>query len=108
MAVSKAIQDDVRHRLERFVPVTMRSMFGGVGIYSEGIIFALILSDGRLQFKVDETNRSDYEGAGMPRFENMPYYQVPDEVLDDPETLRLWIERAFDVARRSKKGKKKR
>ena len=40
--------------------MTSKSMFGGHGIYKNGIIVAFIAHD-ELYFKVDESNKSQYE-----------------------------------------------
>ena len=83
-------------------------MFGGVGIYSGDLFFALI-DDDTVYFKVDDTNRPDFEARGMVPFrpagpdgEVMQYYAVPEDLLEDPEALRPWIDRALQVARRKK------
>src|SRR5687768_14532803 len=83
-------------------------MFGGVGIYSGEIFFALIADD-TVYFKVDESTRADFEARGMGPFRpfgdeggTMKYYQLPEEVLEDPEALRPWAEKAVAVARQNK------
>jgi DNA transformation protein len=38
--------------------------------------------------------------------ETMHYYQVPDDLLDDPDELRVWAGKAIEVARRAKRGAK--
>jgi DNA transformation protein len=85
-----------------------RAMFGGVGIYSGEIFFALIAND-TVYFKVDESTRADFEERGMEPFRpfgddggTMKYYQLPEEILEDADALRLWVEKAVAVARRSK------
>lgn len=91
-----------------FAEITSRRMFGGVGLYADGLFFALI-ADNVLYFKVDDTNRSDFEGAGMAPFEPfgdgkvMQYYQVPAEVIEDLAVLQPWMEKAVAIARRKKK-----
>ena len=89
--------------------MTARRMFGGVGIYSEQAFFALIADD-TLYFKVDGTTRPEFEARGMEPFRpygkdgaEMQYFQVPEEVLEDLESLRSWAERAIAVARRKKR-----
>ena len=67
MAVSPGYCAFVLDQLEQIFPMTAKSMFGGVGLYAAGTFFALIADD-RLYFKVDETNRPDFEGAGMGPF----------------------------------------
>ncbi len=83
-------------------------MFGGVGIYAGELFFALIADD-TLYFKVDESNRADFEARRMGPFqpygdsgETMGYYQVPAELLEDPEALRPWAEKAIAVAGRKR------
>ncbi|MEO8681927.1 MAG: TfoX/Sxy family protein, partial [Vicinamibacterales bacterium] len=85
-----------------------RSMFGGVGIYSGDVFFALIARD-VLHFKVDDTNRAEYEAAGSKPFKpyadramTMPYYPVPVEVLEDAGTLVEWAKRSIAVAKKAK------
>ncbi|MCA9994945.1 MAG: TfoX/Sxy family protein [Anaerolineales bacterium] len=107
MALDEMYRNEVMGQLELVLPdVHDRKMFGGLGIYSETWFFALITSGNVLHFKVDDSSRAEYEARGMPRFEHMSYYRVPDEVLGDLEQLRGWAETAVSVAKRSrKKGK---
>ena len=83
-------------------------MFGGVGIYAAELFFAL-LDDDTLYFKVDDGTRPQFEDRGMAPFrpygedgEVMGYYEVPADVLEDPEMLGAWVETAVAVARRAK------
>jgi len=32
----------------------------------------------------------------------MQYYQVPEDLLEDPDALRPWVERAVEIARQKK------
>lgn len=109
MTVSQSFKTFVLDQLGRGVQrIRGRSMFGGVGIYAGDAFFALIADD-TLYFKVDESNRPDFEARAMGPFrpygeegEVMQYYQVPDDLLEDPESLRQWAEKAIRVARRAK------
>lgn len=94
-------------------PVAARAMFGGVGLYVGGLFCALI-ADGRLFFKVDATNRADFERAGMDAFQPFPdrpgtmsYYELPERVLVDDSRLRAWLDKSLDVARRAATKKQK-
>lgn len=89
--------------------ITHRAMFGGVGIYADGLFFAII-ADETLYFKVDDTNRPDFEARGMGPFlpygdpaRPMQYYQVPADLLEAPEELEPWVDRAVEVARSRKR-----
>jgi DNA transformation protein len=84
-----------------------RAMFGGWGIFNEGRMFALIAGN-TLYFKVDDSNRADYEAAGSERFAPMPYYEVPADVLEDESALRGWLDAALKVAHSQPPPKKRR
>lgn len=107
MPTTPEYRDYILDQLNAIHPVNDRKMFGGVGIFIDVGMFALITSDDVFHFKIDDTNRSDYENAGMPQFARMPYYQVPAEVLESQEELRVWMEKAMEVAREAAKKKKK-
>ena len=108
MAVSSSFQTLVLDQLSRAVPgIRARRMFGGVGIYSRDQFFALIADD-TLYFKVDASTRAEFEARGMGPFRpfgeshgTMQYYQLPEDVLEDPDVLRLWAEKALDIARKT-------
>ena len=110
MPSSKSYRDFVVEQLGRVVPqVRARSMFGGFGIYSGELFFALIANN-VLYFKVDDVNRGDYEARGMGPFrpygddrDTMQYYEVPADLLEDAEQLGAWAEKAIGAARRKKK-----
>jgi DNA transformation protein and related proteins len=111
MPVSPNYREGIEDRLGAVVPaLKLKSMFGGVGVYSGASFFAL-LDDDRLYFKVDATNRGDFEAAGLGPFRPFPdkpdyvmqYYEVPASVLDDAAILREWAAKAIAVAASKKK-----
>ncbi len=109
MPSTKAFRDRMLGRLLPVGPVEARSMFGGFGLYLDGLMFALIAFD-RLYFKADDGNRQEFIDAGTKAFsyqgKNRPielsYYELPDAVLDDPHVLTGWAGRAQEAARRAK------
>ena len=110
MAVSGTFRTFVLEQLGRTVQgIRGRAMFGGVGIYAGDLFFALI-DDDTLYFKADDTNRAEFEARQMGPFqpygeggETMQYYQVPEDLLEDPELLGDWAERAIGVARKARR-----
>ncbi len=110
MGVSPSFRAFILDQLARTTSgVRARNMFGGVGIYAGSLFFALLAED-TLYFKVDETTRDGFERRGMGPFrpygpggEVMQYYEVPEDVLEDPETLQPWVEAAIAVATRAKR-----
>ena len=71
MASSAEFRDHVLDLLAPLGPVTARRMFGGFGIYLDGVMFALIADD-ILYLKVDDRTRPDYEAAGSAPFRPRP------------------------------------
>jgi len=112
MAVSAGYQTFVLDQLRRVFPgVRAKRMFGGVGLYADELFFALI-DDDALYLKVDAETRPDFERRGLRPFQPfgegsapMQYYQLPEDLLEDPEALRPWAEGAVAVARRAKRNK---
>ncbi|UCD94737.1 MAG: TfoX/Sxy family protein [Candidatus Zixiibacteriota bacterium] len=107
MAVSDEFKDFILDRLEGIGQITARRMFGGLGLYMDGMFFALA-SDNILYFKVNENNLPDYQASGAKPFKPfgeksyaMSYYEVPAEILDDDDALREWAMKALDAARES-------
>jgi DNA transformation protein len=112
MPADKGFHEYIMNEVLHEIPgVTSRSMFGGWGIYQDGLFFALI-ADGRLYFKVDEESKADYEKAGSGPFvyempghkkTTMNYYELPDRVIEDREEIKIWVAKAVAVARNKKK-----
>ncbi|HEY7502560.1 MAG TPA: TfoX/Sxy family protein [Gemmatimonadales bacterium] len=109
MSVSEGFRAFVLEQLARTTPaLRARTMFGGVGLYSGDLFFAL-MDDDVLYFKVDDTTRARFEQRGMGPFrpagdggEVMQYYEVPAEVMEDAEALAPWAAEAVEVARRAR------
>jgi DNA transformation protein len=105
MAVTHDYSQYVLEQLSGLERVTSRRMFGGIGLYCDGLFFGIIAGD-TLYFKVDETNRADYQARGMGQFRpylnrphvSMTYYAVPADALEDPEECVAWARRSVAVA----------
>jgi len=93
--------------------IASKRMFGGYGIYRDGVIFAIITSDGELYFKVDETLKEKfkkrgsrpfiYEGHKNKKPVEMPYWMLPEEIMEDREQLEEWVEDSVKASKRSKR-----
>ena len=105
MAVSEDYLQYVLEQLAGLGKVTPRRMFGGVGLYHEERFFGLIAGD-TLYFKVNDSNRGDYEARGMSRFRPFPdkpywsmtYYEVPADTLEDADDCVLWARKSVAIA----------
>ena len=67
VAVTDSFLAYVVEQLEPVGAITSKRMFGGVGLYAGDLFFALI-DDDTLYFKVDDSNRGDFERAGSGPF----------------------------------------
>lgn len=102
--------------LQGMGPVYSKGMFGGFGVFLDGLMFGLIANN-ELYLKVDEDNLSEFESLGLQPFTyeakgkpmSLSYYQVPEECIDDAELLIHWGNSGFGAALRAaaKKSKKK-
>ncbi|MBY5932887.1 TfoX/Sxy family protein [Tateyamaria omphalii] len=89
--------EEIDHVLDLFsgVPdLSTRKMFGGIGVYSAGTIFAVMMRDGRLMLKGQGDMIPRYDELGMERWTYqrpgkaetaMPYWIMPDSALEDAE-----------------------
>ena len=111
MAVSDEFVEYVLDQFAGWGEVSARKMFGGAGLYCDGVMFGLIADD-VAYLKVDDSNREDFVKAGSSAFNPYPektktyamsYYEIPADVLEDAELLGKWAERALAVARKKKK-----
>ncbi len=110
--------DFVLHVLEtmrRFGPVEAKAMFGGWGLYRQGLFFALIADDA-LCLKADDVNLAEFKRAGLKPFvyemksgEKMTlhYYHAPEEALEDAEVMAKWARSAYGAALRKAAAKGK-
>lgn len=105
----------LQYILEEIMPdvpgITSRGMFGGFGLYKNGVIFGLIIQD-QLYFKVNDSTREDYLSRGSKAFSfdkknkkmiSLNYYEVPSEIMEDRNEIVIWIEKAYEVGKSTKK-----
>jgi len=98
----------IRDLFASFRPVTVRRMFGGAGIFADGVMFGLVADD-VLYLKADDGNADDFDRESLPPFQYqakngkrvvMSYRKMPDRLYDDPDELALWAARSLSVAQR--------
>jgi DNA transformation protein len=100
--------------LAGFGPARARRMFGGHGLYLDGLFVALI-ADGTLYLKADAQARAAFEAAGCRPFEYaahdgrrsvMGYWSAPPEATESPALLQPWLRLALDSALRTAAGRR--
>jgi DNA transformation protein len=113
LANSKAF---IAHVLElggRPGTLNARPMFGGHGIYTEGIIVGIV-DDDTLYLKTDDANRAEFDALGLEPFvyqtkegerHAMSYRRAPDDALEDAQAMRPWLRSALGASLRAAAGK---
>ena len=108
----------VNYLLELLAPyggITSRAMFGGHGIYKDGLIFGIVIDDG-FYLKVDDVNRREFEARGLTPFLyemkktgksiSLGYYQCPEEALESAALMRDWAKSGVAASLRAAAKKK--
>ena len=93
--------------LEKWGEVTARRMFGGHGLYHEGLMFAIVMNQ-HLYLKADAQNPPEFEALGLTPFtfamKGRPvalfYWSAPDAIFDEPAEAVRWAQSAWDAALR--------
>ncbi len=99
---------------EEFGLIDVRKMFGGYGIYHDGIMFGLVEKN-TLYLKADERTREQFESRGLAQFQyaradkivKMSYFMAPEEIYDDRSEAAVWASRACEAAIRQGAMKKR-
>ena len=103
-------RDGIEEMFQALGPVTIKRMFGGKGIYHEGRILALEVQ-GEILLKADNESAPEFAAAGSRQWYydgksgkpvKMPYWSIPDEALDDPDVMAIWVRRAYEAALRAR------
>jgi DNA transformation protein len=110
MKVGSEYLSFVMDKLSPIGEIKSPAMFGGYGIFHQGLMFALISRD-TLHFKVTESNRDMYERAQSKPFPHgISYWEVPADVLENEAKLHEWANSSIGIAQeaaRKKRGKSK-
>jgi DNA transformation protein and related proteins len=104
--------DFIRELFSQFRPVTIKRMFGGAGIYAEGLMFALVFDDA-MYLRVDAASIPDFERAGSAPFvyplaknragrPSRSFWRLPERLYDDPDELAVWAGRALAISEHRK------
>jgi len=101
-------------------PCVAKRMFGGFGISTDGLTFALVADLGggeTLWLKADESTRGLFEAQGCNRFtydmtrngvtaaHSLGYYSAPEEAMESPALMLPWARLALECALRARAAK---
>jgi DNA transformation protein len=109
MPKSSEFVEHVVESLRGFGAVEARSMFGGWGLYHEGLFFALVADD-VLYLKADDENRAEFDARGLEPWVFAPkhgqrivtqYRQAPEEGFEDAAVMAKWARSGYGAALRA-------
>ena len=114
MTASDGFIEFLKDSLRGLGPVSVRRMFGGAGVYADGVMFGLVADD-TLYLKADDATKRAFEAEGQGPFVYegrgnviaMSYWRIPERLLEDPDEMVDWARTALGVARRKVAAKPK-
>jgi DNA transformation protein len=104
--------DFIRELFAPFRHVGVKRMFGGAGLYADGLMFGLEF-DGVIYLRVDAASIPDFEREGSapfvyplakrrPGHASSHFWRLPERLYDDPDELATWAGRALAIAQSRK------
>jgi len=101
--------DVLRDLFRDFGAIDIRRMFGGAGVFVDGLMIALIARD-VIYLKADSETIPAFEAEGLSAFRYdtkkgehtlTSYWRMPERLYDEPEELARWAREAHAVALRA-------
>lgn len=100
---SAAMAERLLDELQGVGNITSKKMFGGHGVFEDGVMFAMVDSVGTALLRADDETSKEFEALGSERHGRMPYWTIPASVIEDEKLLVNWAERALTVAKTAKR-----
>lgn len=105
MRVKSSLASYVAEQLAPLGRISSRAIFGGVGVFIDDRLLAIVMGE-KLYLHTDKSNLDDYVSRGMQQFKPYPnafdlttdHHEVPQDVVNDADQLKVWGERALNAA----------
>ncbi|HLU04634.1 MAG TPA: TfoX/Sxy family protein [Advenella sp.] len=120
MSVSKDFLEYVLDLLAPLGPITTRRMFGSVGMFLDGRMFAIVSGEDRFYVKSDSQTQAQFDAADCPpltyttRKPNgesktvaLSFYAPPASILDDRQQILDWAQLGVEAAARAPEKKQR-
>ena len=112
MAANNEFANHVSELLAPAGHLVVKRMFGGHGVYLDGLFMAIIADD-ELYLKTDDVTRAAFDAESCAPFVyskdgkdmTMNYRQAPDDAMDAPHLMLPWARRALEAALRARAAK---
>ncbi|MBY5868666.1 TfoX/Sxy family protein [Rhizobium leguminosarum] len=112
MSIALDLALEFAERIQGIGQVSASRFFGGAALKADGVQFGFVMK-GSLYLRVDSEGRAAFEAIGAVPFQYSSsskmvtvtsYYEVPADIMDDPDTLSLWAVRAHAAAPKPKRA----
>lgn len=113
MSASRDFLEYVLDLLAPLGPITTRRMFGSVGLYLDGRMFAIVSGEDRLYVKSDNQTQGQFDEADCPALTYtttksngesktvaLSFRAPPESVLDDRQQILDWAQLGVEAAAR--------
>lgn len=115
MAARDPFVDYLLELLSPLGDTSARRMFGGWGLYVDGVMAGLVAEE-TFYLKTDAETRAAFENAGSApfvfegrgRIVETSYWSAPEAAMDSADAMRPWAQLALAAARRKPAAKPKR
>jgi len=113
MASESNFVDSLPDLLSSLGEIHIRRMFGGYGVFKNGLMFGLVAS-GRLYLRTDDETKGSYIERGLEPFvfgeRNgveivSRYYEPPEAAFINPQKMKPWAAMSWEATQRSAKPK---
>ena len=108
LSTSAGFLEFLTEQMAGFGPVTVRRMFGGAGVFRDGVMFALIVDEvlylqgrstrTRRRFQGRRPKSRSLTRRRKARRTVMSYWRAPERCLDDPDEMTEWCRKAYACA----------
>lgn len=106
--------DHLKDALRLFGPFAAKRMFGGYGLFRDGLMFGLVAKD-TLYLKADAQSAAQFTQLRLAQFEyqrrgkpaRLSFYTAPAVVMEDAVEAARWARLAFAAALRVNAAKPK-
>ncbi|MBO6515776.1 MAG: TfoX/Sxy family protein [Bacteroidia bacterium] len=89
----------IETKLAETAGITLKKMFGGHGIFHDNKMFGLVDSKGNTFLKANEKTLSQFKEFGTEQHSRMPYYSVPDVVIEEDSRFQNLVDQAIEISK---------
>lgn len=91
--------EKIVHQLSSIGAISNKRMFGGHGLFHNEKMFGIVDSAGNYYLKANDSIKEDFEQYEVAQHGKMPYYEIPDHVLENDKLLLEWAKKCIHATK---------